>query len=95
MCLTNNFLEICDVITLYIYIFFIDILQEILRKLNQLFFKVKSIDDRLSNWEMRNQSYNASNVLSVENIISLPIKTFEALQLLEKDLEAKNFSKVW
>jgi len=56
---------------LHIYIFFIDILQEILRKLNQLFFKVKSIDDRLFNWQkMRSQSYNASNVLSVENIVT-------------------------
>ncbi|KYN10215.1 hypothetical protein ALC57_17655 [Trachymyrmex cornetzi] len=74
----------------------LEIHEEILKRLNKLFFKVKSIDDRLSNWEeMRSQPRNISNILSLEDIISLPVKTFEILELLEKGLEnTKNSSKV-
>lgn len=48
----------------------------------------------MSNWEeMRSQSCDKSNVLSVDDIIALPIKTLEELQLLEKDLEDREFFK--
>ncbi|KYQ48398.1 hypothetical protein ALC60_12560, partial [Trachymyrmex zeteki] len=43
--------------------------EEILRRLNQLFFKVKSIDDKLSNWEeMKSQSCNNQTVTFLNNI---------------------------
>ncbi|XP_018398306.1 PREDICTED: uncharacterized protein LOC108776249 [Cyphomyrmex costatus] len=68
--------------------------EEILRRLNQLFFKVKSIDDKLSDWEeMRSKPCDVSNVLTLEDIISLPVKTFETLELFEKDLENREFFK--
>ncbi|XP_012215828.2 uncharacterized protein [Linepithema humile] len=67
-------------------------LPEILRKLNQIFAKLSSIDNRLSKLEEKGCTHENKEILSVlQEFVSLPLKSNEELQNMEKDLEDKEF----
>ncbi|KYN50049.1 hypothetical protein ALC62_00076, partial [Cyphomyrmex costatus] len=67
-----------------------NMLPEILRRLNQIFVKVSSIDDRLYKLE-ENQNHTQRNKEILDEFVALPLKTDEELQNMEKDLENKDF----
>lgn len=75
--------------------FFIDILPEILRKLNQIFAKLSSIEGKLFELEEKGNSCcthrNKEMISVLQEFVSLPLKSNEEVQNMEKDLEDKEF----
>ncbi|XP_039306928.1 uncharacterized protein LOC120358143 [Solenopsis invicta] len=65
---------------------------EILRRLNQTLAKLNSIDDRLCKVE-ENQNITQKNkeISVLQELVTLPLKTNEELQNMEKDLENQDF----
>lgn len=75
-----------------IFLLFLDIQPEILRRLNQILAKLNSIDDRLCKVE-ENQNITQKNkeISVLQELVTLPLKTNEELQNMEKDLENQDF----
>jgi len=67
-------------------------LPEILRRLNQIMAKLSSIDDRLCKIEENQNSAQKNKEISVlQEFVTLPLKTNEEVNNMEKDLENQDF----
>lgn len=71
--------------------FFLDMLPEIMRRLNHIFAKLNSIDRLCKIEENQKNSIQDKEMSVLQEFVALPLKINEEIQNIERDLENQDF----